>query len=50
MIRYCFPNIDPDSINDIHRFAELANEADWIIRNVMHPKEAQPSSVNVGKK
>lgn len=44
MIRYCFPHIDLDSLDDEAEFAELANEADWIIRNVIHPQEEKPQS------
>lgn len=42
MIRYCFPHIDIDAIEDEVEFADIANEADWIIRNVVHPQEATP--------
>ena len=37
MIRYCFPHIDLDSIKDEAEFAELANEADWVVKNIIHP-------------
>ena len=39
MIRYCFPHVDIDAIEDEVEFADIANEADWIIRNVVHPQE-----------
>ena len=39
MIRYCFPYVDIDAIEDEVEFADIANEADWIIRNVVHPQE-----------
>ena len=42
MIRYCFPHIDIDAIEDEAEFADIANEADWIIRNVVHPQESTP--------
>jgi len=37
MIRYCFPHVDLDSIEDEQEFAELANEADWVVKNIIHP-------------
>jgi hypothetical protein len=49
MIRYCFPHIDLNSLDDEAEFAELANDADWIIRNVIHPQEEKTSSVNTSK-
>jgi hypothetical protein len=39
MIRYCFPSVDINAIEDEVEFAEIANEADWVIRNIMHPQE-----------
>ena len=43
MIRYCFPHIDVDAIEDEVEFADLANEASWIVKNVMHPNEEDTS-------
>ena len=43
MIRYCFPHIDVDAIEDEQEFADIANEASWIVRNVMHPNEEDTS-------
>ena len=43
MIRYCFPHVDLDAIEDEVEFADIANEADWIIRNVVHPQDNAPS-------
>lgn len=44
MIRYCFPHIDIDAIEDEQEFADIANEASWIVRNVMHPNEEDTSN------
>ena len=43
MIRYCFPHINPNDIEDEAEFAELANDADWIIKNVIHPQSSDPA-------
>ena len=46
MIRYCFPHIDLNEIEDEAEFAELANDADWIIKNVIHPQSSDPNPQN----
>tara|TARA_R110000765_G_scaffold161406_1_gene265851 strand:+ start:188 stop:385 length:198 start_codon:yes stop_codon:yes gene_type:complete len=50
MIRYCFPHVDIDAIEDEVEFADIANEADWIIRNVVHPQESSPTEPPSNKK
>ena len=37
MIRAAF-NIDPWSLDSWEEFARLSNEADWWVRNCLHPQ------------
>mgnify|MGYP003678041256 CR=1 FL=1 len=48
MIRYCFPSINIDEIKSTIEFANLANEAEWLMENYLSPKPLQQSGINVG--
>ena len=48
MIRYCFPTIKIDEIKTTIEFAELANEAEWLMENYLSPKPNQASGINIG--
>lgn len=45
MIRAVF-NVDPWKLKE-EEFAELGNEADWWVRNCLHPQSEQASTKDV---